>query len=94
MLRRHGSGWGTLGEHDLESREAKSIVTSMARYEIVTITFTEITAAIDGSILWKIPFWDALILVAARAASCGIVYSEDLNAGQSYDGVKVVNPFD
>jgi predicted nucleic acid-binding protein len=25
---------------------------------------------------------------------CHTVYSEDLNAGQDYDGVTVVNPFD
>jgi len=78
----------------VEPLEAKSIVTSLARYEIVTITNTDITAAIDGSILWKVSFWDALILVAVRAASCGIVYSEYLNAGQSYNGVKVANPFE
>jgi predicted nucleic acid-binding protein len=35
----------------------------------------------------------AAIIVAARRLGCDILYSEDLNHGQDYDGVKVVNPF-
>ena len=40
-----------------------------------------------------ISYWDAAILAAARMLACDAVYSEDLNAGQSYDGVVVINPF-
>ena len=36
---------------------------------------------------------DALILATARLADCEVVYSEDLNASQDYDGVRVENPF-
>jgi predicted nucleic acid-binding protein len=38
-------------------------------------------------------YWDAAILAAAKEMRCRVVYSEDLNAGQDYDGVKVINPF-
>jgi predicted nucleic acid-binding protein len=38
-------------------------------------------------------FWDAQILAAAASAGCGILYSEDLNPGQTIMGVKVQNPF-
>jgi predicted nucleic acid-binding protein len=37
--------------------------------------------------------WDATIIAAAVELGCSTLYSEDLNHGQSYDGVKVVNPF-
>lgn len=37
-------------------------------------------------------YFDALILAAARLAGCATVYSEDLAAGQDYDGVCVENP--
>jgi predicted nucleic acid-binding protein len=37
--------------------------------------------------------WDAAIIEAARAAGCRQVLSEDLNPGQDYDGVVVINPF-
>tara|TARA_R100000027_G_scaffold26772_2_gene19430 strand:- start:6767 stop:7201 length:435 start_codon:yes stop_codon:yes gene_type:complete len=37
--------------------------------------------------------WDSLILASAEGAGCQRVYSEDLNVGQSYEGIEVVNPF-
>ena len=39
-----------------------------------------------------ISYWDAAILAAARMLECDAVYSEDLNEGQSYDGVLVPRP--
>ena len=42
---------------------------------------------------YGISYWDAAILAAARILGCDAVYSEDLNEGQSYDGVVVINPF-
>jgi len=37
--------------------------------------------------------WDATILAAALELGCHTLYSEDLNHGQDYDGVIIVNPF-
>ena len=42
---------------------------------------------------YQISYFDAQIIAAAKVASCGTIYSEDLNHGQDYDGVRVVNPF-
>ncbi len=42
---------------------------------------------------YKLSFWDALIVAAARQASCGYLLTEDLQAGQEIDGVTLVNPF-
>ena len=42
---------------------------------------------------FKISFWDALIVAAAKAASCHSLLTEDLQEGQDFDGVVVVNPF-
>jgi predicted nucleic acid-binding protein len=38
-------------------------------------------------------YWDSAILAAAKQMRCHTVYSEDMNSGQNYDGVTVVNPF-
>jgi predicted nucleic acid-binding protein len=40
-----------------------------------------------------ISHWDGLILVAAEKAGLDIVYTEDLNHGQTYGRVRVCNPF-
>jgi hypothetical protein len=37
--------------------------------------------------------WDALIVQAALAAGCATLFSEDLQAGQRFGNLEVVNPF-
>jgi len=49
--------------------------------------------AIEQSERFAISFWDAAILAAAEALGADTVYSEDLNDGQRYGRVQVVNPF-
>lgn len=41
----------------------------------------------------QLSFWDAMVVQAAIQAGCDRLYSEDLNAGQRFDSVVVVNPF-
>ena len=38
-------------------------------------------------------FYDALIIAAAAAAGCRVLYSEDLQHGRSFGAVTVENPF-
>jgi len=42
---------------------------------------------------YRLSYWDALIVAAAKAASCRYLLTEDLQAGQQLDGIEVVNPF-
>ena len=42
---------------------------------------------------YRLSFWDALIVAAAKSASCHYLLTEDMQAGQNLDGVRVVNPF-
>ncbi len=42
---------------------------------------------------YQISFWDAMIINSAAALNCETLWTEDLNHGQTYDGVRVVNPF-
>jgi predicted nucleic acid-binding protein len=42
---------------------------------------------------YRISFWDALIVAAAKSASCRYLLTEDLQADQELDAVIVVNPF-
>ncbi len=60
---------------------------------MVEPTAHDVLDAIDSSARWDIAFWDALVLVAARRTGTAIVWSEDLNDGQRYDGIVVQNPF-
>ncbi|WP_245297171.1 MULTISPECIES: PIN domain-containing protein [Rhodomicrobium] len=42
---------------------------------------------------YGLSYWDGAILAAASALGAPVVYSEDLNHGQTYGDVKVCNPF-
>ena len=53
----------------------------------------DILAAIGIHQRTGISFWDAMIVRSAAALGCDTILSEDLNAGQRYDGVLVVDPF-
>lgn len=72
---------------------AKNLIHSFRNMEIVTVDSDLIEQAIDICVLFKLSFWDSLILAAAEKASCEFVLSEDLNHSQSYRGVIVTNPF-
>ncbi len=61
--------------------------------ELVNIDLELIEQAIDISILSKISFWDSLIIAAAEKSNCEYVVSENLNTGQLYRGIKLINPF-
>jgi len=49
--------------------------------------------AVEQSARYRVSYWDAAILAAAEALGSSTVYSEDLNDGQIYGRVRVVNPF-
>ena len=42
---------------------------------------------------YQLSYWDALIVAAAKTLSCGYLLTEDLQTGQNFDGVEVLNPF-
>lgn len=77
----------------VEPMQAKRIIHSFRHMETVLIDTEDIHRAIDGSVIWQVSFWDALILTSARKARCTVLYSEDLNPSQVYDTIRVVNPF-
>jgi predicted nucleic acid-binding protein len=59
----------------------------------VVVDLLLIHAGISISQRYRINYWDGAILAAAERLGAEIVYTEDLNHGQSYGPVRVVNPF-
>jgi len=77
----------------LEHSEAVAWVQVWKRFDLLGITVAHVDLALALRERFEIAYYDALILSSAQMAGCRTVFSEDLNAGQSYDGVQVVNPF-
>ncbi len=73
--------------------EAVAVLQSLAAFPVWPISRDLVFDAIDVKQRFGISYWDAAIVTAAKQMGCQRVYSEDLNHGQNYDGVIVVNPF-
>jgi predicted nucleic acid-binding protein len=72
---------------------AKGALQYFDKFDVVTVNSELIAEAIDCSIINQVSFWDALIIAAAEAANCNLLYSEYYNEGQVIRGVKIVNPY-
>ena len=81
------------GKLKLNSELAKQRVEAFARFHVAEPTVTDILAAIDFHRLHNLSFWDALIVTSARRSGCSILLTEDLQHGQTLDGIRIVNPF-
>ncbi len=73
--------------------EAVAVLQSLAAFPVCPISRDLVLDAIDAKRRFSISYWDAAIILAAKQMGCHTLYTEDLNAGQVYDGVTVVNPF-
>lgn len=72
---------------------ALAVLQSLEAFPICPITRELVITAIELRQRYQISYWGAAIIAAARQMGCATIYSEDLNAQQSYDGAIVVNPF-
>ena len=61
-------------------------------WPIVVNTGESVLIALEIEERYQISFWDALIVQAAQVSGAGVLYSEDLNDGQLFGSVRVVNP--
>jgi len=74
-------------------RQAVLLIESFRRFPVQDITSGIMLAALDTRERFRLSYWDAAIIAAARAMDCTHVLSEDLSDGQDYGGVQVVDPF-
>ena len=77
----------------LTHEEALAWLQLWKRHDVQSVTVPHVDLALELAHRFAIGYFDALILAAARLADCKTVYSEDLNDGQDYGGVRVENPF-
>jgi predicted nucleic acid-binding protein len=76
-------------DHDVVLRQLKLLES----LEVINQSADQIRRAVEIMHLYKINFWDACIISNAEQGNCSKLYSEDLNPGQFYSGIQVVNPF-
>lgn len=67
-------------------------IEQLAGFPCVTIDQTIVTIAIETNERYRLPYWDGGI-IATQVLNAKTLYSDDLNAGQLYGSVQVLNPF-
>jgi predicted nucleic acid-binding protein len=77
----------------LSVTKAKEIIEEYLTWTVVDNTGRMVVDAIDLQRKAQLAFWDSLIVQAAIQSGCDRLYSEDMNAGQRFGPVTVVNPF-
>jgi predicted nucleic acid-binding protein len=70
--------------------------------EVVAFIELQVRTAVDAALVQRaiqisqrnqISYWDAAIIAAAARCGADELLSEDMNGGQTIEGVRVVNPF-
>jgi predicted nucleic acid-binding protein len=77
----------------LTHAEAVAFIDLWKMFPVQSISLGIVEDALFLCSKFLISYWDAAIIAAARHKNCDILFSEDLNNGQEYDGVTAVNPF-
>jgi len=77
----------------LKHDEAVAWVQLWKRHDVHAVTVPHVDLALELTDRYQVSYYDALVVAVAHLAGCAVVFSEDLNNGQEYGGVRVQNPF-
>ena len=77
----------------LQRHEAQSQVTALARQRVIPTTANMVVSAVGYAERYQMQWFDALMVDAALSAGATTLYSEDMQHGQRYGSLTVVNPF-
>jgi predicted nucleic acid-binding protein len=73
--------------------EATALVGDFSLWPVIDHSLALFRLGLSLQARWQISLWDAMIVAAAEQAGATILYTEDLNHGQSYGSVRAINPF-
>jgi predicted nucleic acid-binding protein len=77
----------------LDEDGASEVIDRLSALPVIATDAELVRRAIDSCRRFKVAVWDAMIVESARTGGCRQILSEDLQDGQDFDGVVVVNPF-
>ena len=77
----------------LAADQALEAVNAFCAFRIRQLHGGLVRAAIRRSLASRLSYWDALVVETAIEAGAASLLTEDLQHGQTFDGLLVVNPF-
>ena len=81
------------GPSPLSAEKALEWIEELELQPCVAVDTALVKRGIEISVRFKTSYWDGAIIAAAEHLGAPILYTEDLNDGQVYGSVRVINPF-
>jgi predicted nucleic acid-binding protein len=78
----------------LSPTAARGLLDAYCAWQVEQASCATVLRASEVQARHKLSFWDALIVATATQGGADVLLTEDLNAGQVIDGLRVVDPFD
>jgi len=75
--------------HDI----AVGLVHTWLRFKVQEITLPVMIGALEIKKNYRLSYWDAAIVAAARALACREILSEDMSHGREIERLTITNPF-
>ncbi|WP_341900178.1 PIN domain-containing protein [Synechococcus sp. UW140] len=76
----------------ISTSDARKALKALADFEVVPTDTALVLDAHELASANQIAWFDALILEAAIRSHCSVLYSEDFNVGQHFEGLEIRNP--
>ena len=77
----------------LPKTAARSIIETYLYWQVELNGPTTVLSASEIEERYRLSFWDALVIAAAINANTQKIFTEDLNHGQTIEGILIENPF-
>ncbi|HEV2747266.1 MAG TPA: PIN domain-containing protein [Allosphingosinicella sp.] len=77
----------------LPPETARRMIETWRRFPVQETTLKLLDLGFAIQARHRFSFWDSMILAAARAQGCDVVWTEDMDDGRIVEGMRVANPF-
>lgn len=80
-------------QYRMSERSAIEYIASWRRFPVQETTLDLLDRGLSIHERHRFSFWDAMIVAAARAQDCTLLYTEDMQDGRIVEGMRIVDPF-
>lgn len=77
----------------LTHAQAQSVIDTWRRFPVQETNLALLDMGFALHARHRFSFWDSMILAAAKAQGCDVVWSEDMDDGRIVEGMRIANPF-
>lgn len=73
--------------------DALDLIDAWRRFPVQETTLALLHSGFEIQVRHRFNFWDCMIVAAARAQGCDLLWTEDIDDGRIVDGMRIANPF-